>query len=125
MFLKLKPDTHIYVQWTILSLLHQTRRKNPLVYKINSALFTISKPNNIDISCSLFTFNKINVMVSVLWFAIIFLWFYLLSIEVTCQVNIRYVSSFVIQRCVVWFIIVDKWLTKLNFVVSLYTELTI
>ena len=64
-------------------------------------------------------------MVSVLWLAIIFLWFYLLSIEVTCQVLIRSVSSSVIQRCVAWFIIVDKWLTEFNFVVSLFTALTI
>ena len=32
-FWKLKPDTPRYVQWTIPSLLYQTRRKNPLVYK--------------------------------------------------------------------------------------------
>ena len=28
-----KPDTPRYVQWTIPSLLYQTRRKNPVVYK--------------------------------------------------------------------------------------------
>ena len=32
-FKKLYPDTPKYVQWTIPSLLYQTRRKNPLVYK--------------------------------------------------------------------------------------------
>ena len=32
-FGKLLPDTLRYVQWTIPSLLYQTRRKNPLVYK--------------------------------------------------------------------------------------------
>ena len=31
--LKLYPDNPRYVQWTIPSLLYQTRRKNPLVYK--------------------------------------------------------------------------------------------
>ena len=30
---KIKPDTPTYVKWTILSLLYQTRMKNPLVYK--------------------------------------------------------------------------------------------
>ena len=33
-FIKYKPTLyHRYVQWTILSLLYQTRRKNPLVYE--------------------------------------------------------------------------------------------
>ena len=36
-FFHIKPDTHRYVKWAIPSLLNQTRRSNPLVYKWLSA----------------------------------------------------------------------------------------
>ena len=40
---KLKPDTPRFVKWTIPSLMYQTKRKNPLVYKGVSAFYSLPR----------------------------------------------------------------------------------